>query len=119
MAAETARRWYRRPRGIIGLSALALGMIAAIVFVVSPWPAALMIRALFEKAAVETVAEMQPYVPDNIDEQLDVSYGDAGADTSFDVFRPEGVSGPLPTVVWIHGGAWISGDKSNVDPYAR
>jgi len=25
----------------------------------------------------------------------------------------------LPTVVWIHGGAWISGDKENVDPYLR
>ncbi|MBW4095565.1 MAG: alpha/beta hydrolase fold domain-containing protein [Acidobacteria bacterium] len=25
----------------------------------------------------------------------------------------------LPTIVWIHGGAWISGYKEDADPYAR
>ncbi|PJI51650.1 esterase, partial [Methylobacterium radiotolerans] len=32
-------------------------------------------------------------------------YGDAGADTTMDVFRPASADGALPTVVWIHGGA--------------
>jgi acetyl esterase/lipase/type 1 glutamine amidotransferase len=28
-----------------------------------------------------------------------------------DIYRPKGVSGPLPTVVWIHGGGWTAEDK--------
>src|SRR5690606_31627529 len=68
----------------------------------------------------EAVAEMEPYAPTSgVDETLDVSYGDAGADTSFDVFSPSGGTDALPTVIWIHGGAWISGDKKDVRPYVR
>jgi len=114
------RPWISRPRHYIPLGFLALGVIAAIVWTVNPWPAALLIRALFEQDADKTVAEMDKYAPkDGVDAQLDLQYGDGGEDTSFDVFTPSGSTGPLPTVVWIHGGAWISGSKENVDPYAR
>ncbi len=37
----------------------------------------------------------------------------------FDVFSPQGSEEPLPTIVWIDGGAWISGAQSNVEPYLR
>ncbi|GAA1950123.1 alpha/beta hydrolase [Nocardioides panacihumi] len=52
-------------------------------------------------------------------ETLDIAYGDEGARTRLDVFSPEPADGALPTVVWIHGGAWISGDKVDVRPYVR
>ncbi|XAS67480.1 alpha/beta hydrolase [Micrococcaceae bacterium Sec5.7] len=48
-----------------------------------------------------------------------------GAATSLDVYVPAKADallpadGPLPVVVWIHGGAWISGTKSDVAPYLR
>lgn len=119
MAAATTRHWYRRPGGIIGLTALGLGVVATLVWTLSPWPAALLIRGMFEKGAADTVKEMLPYTPDDVLENLDISYGDAGSNTTLDVYRPPGVTGPLPTVVWIHGGAWISGDKTNVDPYVK
>ena len=87
---------------------------------VSPWPAALLIRAVFQDDAKKTVAEMEPYAPTSgVAEQLDVSYGDAGADTTFDVFTPDTGDEALTTVIWIHGGAWISGTKENVRPYVR
>jgi len=115
---KARRPWHR--------TKLALGIIVAVVAVVaiigsiSPWPSAMIIRAVFTKGGDATAAEMDKHVPDTkLDEQLDVSYGDAGADTTMDVFRPASADGPLPTVVWIHGGAWISGAKENVDPYMR
>ena len=112
--------WYRRPSRVIPVVALGLGIVAALVWTLSPWPAALLIRGMFEKGADDTVKEMLPYAPkDGLDEHLDVSYGDAGADTSLDVFTPAGTSEPLATVVWIHGGAWISGHKEDVRPYVR
>lgn len=119
--------WLRKKRHSIPLAFLLAGIIVAIVWVVSPWPAALLIRSLFEKGAAETVAEMLPYSPTSgLDATLDVQYGAdtglavaAGADTTLDVYSPSDSTGPLPTVIWIHGGAWISGDKSNVDPYVK
>jgi len=112
--------WYRRPSRVIPLSALALGVVAALVWTLSPWPAALLIRAMFEKGAADTVTEMEPYAPEGgLQEHLDVQYAASGPDTTLDVFTPDGGGEPLATVVWIHGGAWISGDKSNVRPYVR
>ena len=111
--------WLGKKRHSIPLAALALGLIAAVTALLSPWPAALLIRAVFEKGAADTLAEMQPYAPESgVDAVLDVAYGDAGSDTTLDVFSPNG-EGALPTVVWIHGGAWISGDKKDVTPYVR
>ncbi|WP_253259440.1 alpha/beta hydrolase [Subtercola boreus] len=109
----------RRRRVVLPAVALALGVVVAIAWVVSPWPAALLIRALFERSAHDTVAEMEPFVPHGVDERLDLPYGTEGADTTFDLFTPAGTSGALPTVIWIHGGAWVSGDKANVDPYVK
>jgi acetyl esterase/lipase len=114
-----ARRWT--------LAALiAAFVLVAVSLVVSstPWPAALAIRALFERGAADTVAEMEPFVPEaGIDARLDVATDDVddpgGADTRLDVFTPSDATGPHPTVVWVHGGAWISGEKENVAPYLR
>ena len=60
---------------------------------------------------------MEPYIPDTpLREQLDVAYapataGIAAADTTMDVFTSAAAGDVLPTVVWVHGGAWISGSK--------
>lgn len=118
IAHRPRRRWRRT--GIVLLVVAALIALIAVVTSLSPWPSALLIRAVFEKGGDEAAAEMQKHVPDvELTERLDLAYGDAGADTTMDVFAPASASGPLPTVVWIHGGAWISGEKENVDPYLR
>jgi acetyl esterase/lipase len=93
---------------------------AAVAALVSPWPAALLIRALFEREARRTRSEMAAYAPGSgVRERLDIAYGDEGPRARLDVFSPEAADRPLPTVVWIHGGAWISGDKADVGPYLR
>ena len=73
---------------------------------------------MFEQDGAKTVTEMQGHVPDvPLDSTLDVDTGIAGA--AIDVFSPAGTEGALPTVVWIHGGAWISGNKQTVRPYVQ
>ena len=44
--------------------------------------------------------------------QQDIVYSSSnGADLKLDIHYPDLVNGPVPTVVYIHGGAWIQGDK--------
>jgi acetyl esterase/lipase len=120
MAKGTRKHWYD---SVVKVSFLAVGLALVTVVVVAfvnPWPTALLIRSLFEKGARDTIAEMEPYVPTSgVDAHRGIEYGGAGSDTSLDVFSPTGTTTPLTTVVWIHGGAWISGDKRDVDPYLQ
>lgn len=113
-------RWISRKRHWIPLSFLAAGLAMTLFGTVSPWPSVWVLRAVFDSQASDTVAEMNKYAPsDGITATLDVKYGDGGANTAFDIFSPSTSTGPLPTVIWVHGGAWVSGDKSIRDPYAR
>jgi acetyl esterase/lipase len=127
---STARRRHRfrlshRAQRRLGWTAAIIVFVAVVIAIVlrsTPWPSAMVIRAVFERGGAQTVEEMTPYVPDApLAEHLDVQYSDgsAGADTTLDVFSPGAGAEPLPTVVWVHGGAWISGSKENVDPYLR
>jgi acetyl esterase/lipase len=105
---------------MIGAVAVAAGLVVSIVTAMTPWPSAMLIRGVFEAGARDTVKEMLPYVPKTkLIEHPNVSYGNAGVNTTLNAFTPASATKALPTVVWIHGGAWISGDKENVDPYLR
>ncbi len=111
-----ARRWTLAAL----LAAFAIVAVTGITSA-TPWPAAMLIRSVFEQGGAATVQEMLDYGPEPagpVDARLDQATDVAGGPgTGFDVFTPAGASGAHPTVVWIHGGAWISGSKENVAPY--
>jgi len=95
-------------------------IVGAVVTSLTPWPSAMLIRSVFERSAVATVAEMTPYVPNGeLREMHVVDDATGNAATTLDVFTPAAEGELLPTVVWIHGGAWISGSTANIDPYLR
>ncbi len=48
----------------------------------------------------------------------DVSYGSDLAQ-QFDIYIPESTSTQLPLIIFVHGGAWIAGYKSNVTAIAQ
>ncbi|WOH18687.1 alpha/beta hydrolase [Paenarthrobacter sp. GOM3] len=83
----------------------------------TPWPSAMLIRSVFERGAQSTIDEMTPYVPDTpLQAQTGIVYKPG---STFDAFSPAGTAAALPTIVWIHGGAWISGAQRDVEPYLR
>ena len=101
-----------------GLALLVLAMLIA--FNVSPRPGARLIRYVFEKDAAKVKRAMEAHPPGRTISSLTDQPYRAGDDGAFlDVYFPEAV-GPderLPTVVWAHGGAWISGHKDDAAPY--
>lgn len=48
----------------------------------------------------------------------DVQYPSKFSSNTFDVFYPKGSLEPLPTLLWIHGGGFFTGDKAGVAPWA-
>lgn len=116
--------WARHKRlwewlgGIVGVIAL-LVLLVWIAFQVSPWPSALLIRDGFDKNDAKVTAALEKYVPANITQVQNQQYSQGDNDAYVDVFYPNNTTKPLPTVVWVHGGAWVSGGKDDVDNYMK
>lgn len=98
----------------------ALGLAGAAAYVLTPWPKALLIRHVFEQGGAQIAQALQKHVPGGIQAQHNLVYRQGDPDARLDVFRPQSAAATrLPVVVWIHGGAWVSGHKSDVEPYLR
>lgn len=116
--ADGKRRWLRWLGGLVALGlALALGLWAA--FQLSPWPSVWLVRQAFDAGARDASAALEKHVPGGLREWKDLAYDPGDPDGLLDVYAPAGTDAPLATVVWIHGGGFISGDKSDVANYAR
>jgi len=105
-------------RLLLLLFLLAAGVFAAFRF--SPWPGALLVRREFDEGAKTRVAALAQHVPADVRAVLDEPYLPSEPRLTLDVFQPaEPVGTMRTTVVWIHGGGWVSGDKADVAPYLR
>ncbi len=115
--ARPRHRW-RRWVAIVTGSLLLLVLTGALAFVVSPWPGSLVLRYLFDSGGARTAAAMTAHVPDSVSGQTNLAYG-PGPDELLDVWYPTGTMSSLGTVLWVHGGGWVGGDKSTVAPYLK
>ena len=70
---------------------------AAVLAWAQPQPAARKARAVPE--GVKLIADLE-YVPGGHERQ------------KLDLYLPEKATGPLPVVLWVHGGGWRAGDKA-------
>lgn len=90
-------------------------------FRLSPWPSALRVRRAFDRDGIRVNEGLARHVPPGVmrlqDEQYDLSDDHA----RLDVYFPESVRAErgLPTIVWVHGGGWIAGNKDQIENYAR
>ena len=106
------RPLLRRPGFVWPVSIIAgLLIVTVVAFSVSPWPGALIIRKVFTNGAEKVAGIMLPFAPDNVTSVLDIQYGTGDSFTTMDVFYPDGTTTPQGTIIWTHGGAWISGNK--------
>jgi acetyl esterase len=102
------------------------GVIAAIIialliwFKVSPWPGAMLIRAVFSHNDIKTTQALEKHQPSvAITTLSNQPYRLNDADARLDVYFPSSVSDgqKLPLLIWTHGGAWVSGGKEDNYPY--
>ncbi len=77
---------------------------------------ACLVAVLIALASSGDQAPLQAAEP-KIEMHKDVVYGVGnGQDLMLDIARPRGASGPLPAVLVLHGGGWVSGNKRDVLP---
>lgn len=85
---------------------------------VSPRPSALLVRVVFDRGGASVTERMQEHVPAGVTGVRNLSYGERD-DELLDIWYPRAHQGSLPVIVWIHGGAWVSGSKDQVAPYLK
>jgi acetyl esterase/lipase len=123
-AKQTARPFYRRklflwPVGVI----LGLIIVAFLAFKLSPWPGAIVVRVAFSRNDHQTLAALERHTPSTpITVIANQQYMPGNRSAFLDVYIPElaeQTNRALPVVVWTHGGAWVSGDKTDDAPYFK
>lgn len=101
------------------LRLLLLAVVLLIFWFVSPWPASLGMRFLFNKGGRALNEKTEHLVPrDQVRTLSDISYDDKQPHLKLDIHLPTQDSGRLPVIVWIHGGAWLSGSKDQIANFA-
>jgi len=103
-------------------AAMAIATTAYLALQVSPWPAALFFRTVMDRSGIATARALEPHVPAGVTALLNERYDPADADAVLDVFYPtaaQGTDRKLATVVWVHGGGFLSGSKEQVASYLK
>lgn len=110
-----ARRLLRAAGILLLALALAVGGLALTVQL-TPALTVRLLLPLFsgEPEPVSAYAEAAARVTAVSDQTFPSAYGN----NRFDVFYPAGAASPLPTLLWVHGGGFIGGDKSGVNRWA-
>lgn len=104
---------------ILGLSGVTL--LFVLLSALTPWPGAMLVRVAFDIGGARVSQKLAAHVPDGVSSMLDVSYDPNDPDALLDVYFPTQLPAgqtALPTLVWIHGGAWVSGGRWQIAQYA-
>jgi acetyl esterase/lipase len=63
---------------------------------------------------LEKLIDRTPDIPDNIEEIKNIEYKNVnGKSLQLDIYRPKDLTNPGPLLVFIHGGGWKSGKRSD------
>jgi acetyl esterase/lipase len=101
---------------LIGLFSVAAIAVAA--FLLSPWPSVWLIRQVFDSGAAKASSKLEKHVPPGI-AQSTHRYDANDPDAQLDIIRPGRVAFGAPTIVWIHGGGFVSGRRQDLTNYLK
>ena len=108
-------RWLRNTLLVLG----ALVVTVWLTFLLSPWPGALVVRALFDAGAARTRDAQTAFAPQGVAVILGEAYRGNDADAFLDVYFPGDTEADarLPVLIWTHGGGWLSGSNRDTPVY--
>jgi acetyl esterase len=116
---RSSGKWLRL--GIVIFTILPLLLLSALIaFQVSPWPSVLLIRRTLNEDTQRASQALEKHAPPALSAQLNEHYDPADPEALLDVFYPSAITDkPLPAIVWVHGGGWVSGSKDDIANYGK
>jgi acetyl esterase/lipase len=95
-------------------------ILIAVVFVtvsISPKPFAWYVRKQFGTGiGVATVLPANyGELSQKVRAEKDIKYPSRFRSNRLDLFSPKDAAGPLPTILWTHGGGFVGGDKAGIE----
>jgi acetyl esterase len=115
--------FYRRKFLLWPVGALlGLVVVVSLAFRLSPWPGAMLVRFTFDRGDRQTLAALEKHISSTpVTVIANQQYEPGNRSALLDVYIPQstGQNHTLPVVVWTHGGAWVSGDKTDDGPYFK
>lgn len=113
---QKRKGWKKAVVGVLfGLLAVIVLLIAYVIL--SPVPAAQFMRATFA-SSTQTQLDGWAEMVQGVTIIKDASYPSAQKDNTADIYLPEKSAGLFPVILWIHGGAFVGGDKQDIRYYA-
>ena len=99
---------------------LMLSMALALSGCVSPGPTSWAVKKLIESVPLATPPVDFAQIQDGVEVLPNLSYPSQYQNNVYDVYLPATVSpgARLPVVIWVHGGAFVAGDKADVRYFA-
>jgi acetyl esterase/lipase len=104
--------------GILGAAILLMSL----AFAASAWPSALIVRFIFEAEAAKVKRALEKHRPRGVSSLLNQRYRFGDKDALLDTYFPSAAAQSgrrFPTLIWIHGGGWLSGHRDDVAPYLQ
>lgn len=117
--ATAPKRRSRWLRPVLGWTALGLGLLALVAHYLTPWPSVLVIRAIFNRGAADASAKLEKHLPKDVTAQSAIRYDPSDPEALLDIYRPANLDPKAPTIVWIHGGGFVSGRRGDITNYLK
>lgn len=102
---------------VIAYTVLIIIVIAVLLVVYTPYISSALVKKLFE-GGVAIEPENYEEIQSKTKQIENVRYSSSYASNELDVISPKVIKEPLPIILWIHGGAFVAGDKSDITEYA-
>lgn len=103
-------------------SGLLLGLIVVgyVALQSSPWPGVFVIRWIFDSGAEKASQALAKHLPSDVTVRMNEVYDSNSSSGKLDVYFPASAKGTtLTTIVWVHGGGFVSGRKEDIGNYCR
>ena len=100
---------------VVGVCFLALVAIGFTLLYVTPVPAALFLRSQF---ADSSATSLPGYDVDQVIVEDNITYPSSRSQNQLDLYLPADHDSTTPVILWVHGGAYVGGDKSGIEKYA-
>ena len=114
---RTGRGKSRKKSRVVLVVVALLCVVVITATVLTPYPVAYLLRAAFAKGPAVAPDDYDALAA-RVTVEKDLRYPSIYRDNTADLYHPNQGEGPFPVVLWVHGGAFVGGDKKDIEIYA-